>query len=113
MSRDYKLHLDAILEACRRVREYTDGIPLEEVRDDSKTQDAIKRNLVVIGEAATRLPDDISGRYQGFEWSEIAALRNLVKHEYLCIKIETLWDVVKKKIPALEEQTRMILSEHT
>ncbi|MEW6531597.1 MAG: DUF86 domain-containing protein [Thermodesulfobacteriota bacterium] len=113
MPSDYKLHLDAILEACCRVREYTDGISLEEVRDDSKTQDAIKRNLVVIGEAATRLPGDISGKYQGFEWSEIVALRNLVKHEYLRIKIETLWDVVKGTIPALEDQSRIILSKHT
>ncbi|MEW6110490.1 MAG: DUF86 domain-containing protein [Thermodesulfobacteriota bacterium] len=113
MPRDYRLYLDDILESCRRVRQYTDGISLEEFRTDLKTQDAVTRNFEKIGEAAKHLPDHIKAEYRGIEWKKITAFRNVLIHEYFGIKVETLWDVVKEKIPALEEQTKTILSEHT
>jgi len=107
------LYLDDILECCRRLRLYTEGMSLEQFHGDLRTQDAVIRNFEIIGEAAKRLPDDIKAKYEGIDWRKITAFRNVLIHEYFGIKAETLWDVVKEKIPALEEQTRIILSEHT
>jgi len=65
MPRDYRLYLDDILESCRKIRQFTEGMSFEEFERDVKTQDAVIRNFEVIGEAANRLPEGIrlrSGR---------------------------------------------------
>ena len=59
MRRDPRLYLDDILEAIGRIQEYTTGLDYEAFRHDSKTQDAIIRNLEIIGEAAGRLPESM------------------------------------------------------
>lgn len=51
MSRDYRLYLDDILECCDRVQAYTDGYSFDQFSADSKTVDAVVRNLEIIGEA--------------------------------------------------------------
>ncbi|MBI3666305.1 MAG: DUF86 domain-containing protein [Acidobacteria bacterium] len=50
MPRDYKVYLEDILEAISRIRQYTKGFSLEDISNDSKTFDAVIRNLEVIGE---------------------------------------------------------------
>ena len=62
MPRDYKLYLDDILESCRKIRRFTEGMSFEEFQRDVKTQDAVIRNFEVIGEAANRLPEEIRKR---------------------------------------------------
>jgi len=59
MPRDYKVFLEDILEAIRKIREYTDGLSLKAFTADSKTFDAVIRNLEIIGEAAKQIPEDV------------------------------------------------------
>jgi uncharacterized protein with HEPN domain len=59
MPRDPRLYLDDILDAITRIREYTAPIDYEEFTRDRKTQDAVVRNLEIIGEAAGRLPESV------------------------------------------------------
>jgi hypothetical protein len=59
MPRDYRLYLEDILEAIGSIREYTAGMDYEASSRDRKTQDAVIRNLEVIGEAAERIPESV------------------------------------------------------
>ena len=59
MHRDYRLFLDDILEAVTKIRDYTAGLDYAAFIKDSKTQDAVVRNLEIIGEAAGRLPEPV------------------------------------------------------
>lgn len=59
MPRDYRLQLDDILEGIKRIKKYTHNLNEEEFSLDDKTQDAVVRNLEIIGEAARSLPDEI------------------------------------------------------
>jgi uncharacterized protein with HEPN domain len=52
MSRDYRLYLDDIIEAARRIKEFTRGMDFDAFKIDVKTQDAVVRNLEIIGEAS-------------------------------------------------------------
>lgn len=82
MSRDYRLQLDDILEAIERITEYTEGTNWDTFSSDRKTQDAVVRNLEIIGEAARNLPDEIKEQTPEIEWQKIIALRNILIHEY-------------------------------
>jgi uncharacterized protein with HEPN domain len=59
-SRDPSLYLDDILEAITQIREYTGSMSYDLFTQDRKTQDAVVRNLEIIGEASGRLPEDIN-----------------------------------------------------
>jgi uncharacterized protein with HEPN domain len=55
VSRDPKLYLVDIVEACRRVERFAAGRTDDQVMSDEVVRDAILYNIVVIGEAAAAL----------------------------------------------------------
>ena len=111
MSRDYKVYLEDTLEAVQKIQKYTEGFSIDTFSRDSKTLDAVVRNLEIIGEAAKRIPDEIRSKYPGIEWKKITGLRDILIHEYFGINIEIIWDILQKKLPALEKEIKKILSE--
>ena len=102
MPRDYRLYLDDILESCRKIRQFTEGMSFDEFERDVKTQDAVIRNFEVIWEAANRLPDEIRSLYHHIEWPKIVGFRNILIHEYFGVKLDTVWSAIKEKLPHLE-----------
>jgi uncharacterized protein with HEPN domain len=111
MSRDYKVYFEDILEAISKIRLYTENLLLQTFSDDSKTLDAVVRNLEIIGEAVKKVPEDIRLRYPDVEWKKIASLRDVLIHEYFGVDREMIWDIIQNKLPLLEKQIKQILNE--
>lgn len=109
MSRNHKVYLEDILEAIRKIREFTDGLSLDGLSKDAKTLDAVIRNLEVIGEAVKCLPDDVRNRQPDVEWRKIAGLRDILIHEYFGINVEVVWDVLQHKLSTVEAAARKLL----
>jgi uncharacterized protein with HEPN domain len=108
--RDPRVFLDDIIEACAKIHRYTQGMTSDQFRSDEKTVDAVVRNLEVIGEAARSLPSDIRDRIVDIEWQRIAALRNLLIHEYFGVDLDIIWDVVQTKVPTLRSRIQAFLN---
>ena len=108
MSRDYKVYLEDVLEAIRKIREFTAGLTLDTFSQDAKTLDAVVRNLEIIGEAVKHLSDNVRARYPGLDWKKIAGLRDILIHEYFGVNVEVIWDVVQHKLPDLEKAVRAL-----
>jgi len=106
--RDYKLYLDDILEAMKRIEKYVKGFTFEKIKKDSLVVDGVVRNLEIIGEAA-KIPVSIKEKYQNVEWKKIAGLRDILAHEYFGVDLEVLWDIVQRKLPVLKKQITGIL----
>ena len=111
MPRDFRLQLDDILEAIERIRKYTQNLDEAEFSSDIKTQDAVIRNLEIIGEAARSLPDEIKKSRSEIEWQKIIALRNILIHEYFGVNTTILWDIVQNKLDTLEQTCKKLIGD--
>ena len=78
---------------------------------DSKTQDAVVRNIEIIGEATKNLPNDFKKKYKDIDWKNIAGMRDKIIHFYFGVKWDIVWSVIKDKIPKFKTQIENILKE--
>ncbi|MBL6983626.1 MAG: DUF86 domain-containing protein [Anaerolineales bacterium] len=109
MSREFRFYLEDILEACRRIKLYTDGLSFDQFVENNLVYDAVLRNIEIIGEAVKQVPIDIRDQHPEVEWRRIAGMRDIVAHHYFSIHDEIIWDIVENKIPALQEQIKTVL----
>jgi len=105
--------MDDILESCRKIRQFTEGVSFQEFKQNIMMQDAVMRNFEIIGEAVNHLPDGIKSLYHDVELAEIVAFRNILAHGYFTIKLETVWSAIEEGLPDLEEQTKTLLGEES
>ena len=111
MPRDYKVYLEDILEATRKARRYAEGMSVKKLAKDSKTLDAVIRNLEIIGEAVKNVPDEIRSKHPDVDWKKIADLRDILIHQYFGIDVEIIWDIVQNKLPGLEKNAKQMLAK--
>jgi uncharacterized protein with HEPN domain len=78
---------------------------------DRKPQDAVIRNLEIIGEAAGKLPEQIQKAAPEIDWRKITGLRNILIHEYFGINSPIVWDIVQNKLGPLETVCRKLLEK--
>ena len=109
MPRDYKVYLEDIIEAIRKIHFFITDLSLQTFSSDIKTFDAVIRNLEIIGEATKRVPEEIRLRYPDVEWKRIAGLRDILAHEYFGVDPEIIWDIIQNKLPVLEKQIMQML----
>ncbi len=111
MHRDFRLYIDDILDAIGQIRVYTEGVDETAFKKDRKTQDAVIRNLEIIGEAARSLPQPVQESTPDVEWRKIKGLRNILIHEYFGINLPIVWDIVENKLSPLESACRKFIDE--
>ncbi len=110
MPREYKLYLEDILHSIKRIRKYTENLSFEDFSTEILIQDAVMRNLEVIGEAVKNIPEEVKRKKKNMEWRKIAGLRDILIHAYFSIDLEILWEVIINHVPKLEETIKDILT---
>ena len=103
---DYLRH---ILEAIDRIRKYTTGKNKDTFLSEPLLQDAVIRNVEVIGEAANRLSPEFIAKHSTIPWRDIAGKRHRLIHGYMTVNLQTVWNVVERELPGLEKQVRSVL----
>ena len=105
MSRDPQKRIGDILAAIEKctqcLRAASDDPDLMEMAED-----AIERNLQIIGEAANLLPFEITDAHPEIPWSQIRGFRNVLVHQYFGVDIEVVREVVETYLPPLAAALR-------
>jgi uncharacterized protein with HEPN domain len=86
----------------------------KEFSADTLVQDAVIRNVEIIGEAANNLLEvapGIGDRYPLIPFVQIRGMRNRVAHGYFAVSLSMIWDTVQVDIPELREQIARVLVE--
>ncbi|MCB0219295.1 MAG: DUF86 domain-containing protein [Chrysiogenetes bacterium] len=95
---------------AREAIEFTKGKTLPEVQSDRMLSLALTRLLEIVGEAATRIPEEMRAKYPGIPWPQIVGLRNRLIHGYDSIDYEILWEILHVDLPPLISQLEEILT---
>jgi uncharacterized protein with HEPN domain len=103
-SREWRFYVDDMIGFAEKVYAYSEGLDQAGFTASGLNYDATVRNLELIGEAATHIPEDIRQANTQIPWRLIIAMRNRLIHAYLGIDDDTLWSVIKTDIPALLPQ---------
>jgi len=111
MSRLPKLRLLDIQDAIDRVFEYVEDANYSSFLNDQKTQDAVARNIEIIGEVSRALPEEFREQAGSIPWKDIIGMRNIVIHEYFGILPDVVWDVIQNELPVLKRQIVQLLVE--
>ena len=107
--RDPRLYVKDMLAFCDLVLEFTQGIDRDALFADRMRRDATLRNLELIGEAATRVPDAVRALAPEVPWRKIVGTRNRLIHAYLGIESDAVWAIVAKDVPALRKSLEVLL----
>ena len=103
--------LQDMLEAARRIRLYTENTAFEQFEKDFKTQDAVLRNLEVLGEATKNIPEDFRYEYPDLPWSEMARTRDVLIHHYFGVNLDIVWGIAELELPKVITELELILDE--
>ena len=105
---DYIAHM---LEASALAQSYVEGMSKADFLHDKRTQQAVILNIMVIGEAATKLADEHPGfvaKYPQAPWKSMRGMRNRLAHGYFDINLDVAWETVRQALPELENKLRQI-----
>ncbi|OJW51076.1 MAG: hypothetical protein BGO67_12150 [Alphaproteobacteria bacterium 41-28] len=115
MSKESKLnvlnYLEHILIAIERINHYTNDVSEVGFLESELIQDAVIRNIEVIGEASRnidRYHPHFAAQYPEVPWSDLYWMRNRVSHGYFTVDLELVWKTLEKDIPLLQEQIQVI-----
>lgn len=103
MNKSPTVFLLHIRDSINQIEEYVTGFSYEQFLDDKRTQDAVIRQLEIIGEATTNLEDEFKHKNPEIPWREIADFRNVLAHEYWDIDLAIVWKAVHEDVVILKE----------
>ena len=109
--REWRFYVQDMLEFGERAVSFTDGLDLDAFVADTRTYDATLRNVELMGEAATHLPDEVRAAHPDIPWREIIGARNRLAHGYLRISDSVIWSIVRDAIPELLPKLRLLLAD--
>ena len=109
--RDWKFRITDILEAVQDSLEITRAMDYETFCQDKRTLKAVLYNLAVIGEAARKVPEEVTVRYPAIPWREMGDMRNVVIHEYFGVDPKILWETKKTSFRLLKIVLKVILAD--
>lgn len=112
MYRKDKANLFAILDSCKKIMDFTEGIySVEEFYQDQKIFDAVLMNFIVIGETVSKISDELKFQFKTVEWNKIKSFRNVVAHNYFGVDAVEVWQIIDSDIPNLQKSVEEIIQE--
>ncbi len=108
--KDDGVYLIHIRECIDRIERYTEGGD-GEFFSDTRTQDAVLRNLHTLSESTQRLSQTLKASHPEVDWRGISGFRNILVHDYLGVNLVRVWEVVERDLPHLKARIQDIMLE--
>jgi uncharacterized protein with HEPN domain len=106
-----ELYLADIVEAADAIESFIEGVQRGDFASDELRRSAVLQKLIVIGEAAARLPMDFRKHHSEVDWRDIVGFRNIAVHEYFAVDWSIVWVTATQDVPGLRREVARILAE--
>jgi len=108
--KDDRVYLRHILDAIGKIESYV-AVGRDVFMAVSHWQDAVIRQLEIVGEATRKLSRDLRSRHAQVPWRRIAGLRDVLIHDYMGVRVRAVWEVTQSDLAVLKAQVEKILEE--
>ncbi|MDP1734449.1 MAG: DUF86 domain-containing protein [Sulfuritalea sp.] len=93
-------YLTDIQAAIAKINRYTQGMDLDAFMSSELVQDAVLRNIAIIGEAVSKLSNELTKMHSDVPWVNISGMRNRLVHEYSGVNLKLVWNTIQSVIPS-------------
>ena len=104
--KDDLAYIQHILDCIRKIKEYTSNLSKIEFSDNELVQDAVIRNIEIIGEATKNVSTNLKQNYDEIPWKEMAGMRDKLIHDYM--GVDVVWKTIENDIPVLDNMIRKV-----
>jgi uncharacterized protein with HEPN domain len=111
MKRDESVYLAHILDAVRRVEAYTNGVTEDAFYANTLIQDAVIRQLEIIGEAVKHVSAALRKTHSQIPWQDIAGTRDILTHRYFSVSLDEVRLMATRDILPLKVEVPKMLDE--
>lgn len=108
-NRSNLVYIQHIKDVMEKILRYSSSHSYNDFLEEEWDQDAIMRNLEIIGEAANNIDESFRKSYPEIPWRKIIDFRNVVVHEYADLDLDIIWQIITKDILSLSKQVEEIL----
>jgi uncharacterized protein with HEPN domain len=98
-----------MLRAARRIQSFVEGVDREAFRDDELRQSAVVFQLLILGEAAKHVSEDLRTTHDHVPWSKMARMRDRLIHGYFDVDLEIVWTTATRDVASLIQQLEEIV----
>ncbi len=103
------LRMGHMIRSIDKIEKYTADIDFNNFEQNEMAQDAVFKNLEIIGEAAYKISNSTKELYEHIEWRKIEGLRNKLVHDYYQVDLEIVWNTKNNSLPILKNDIEEIL----
>lgn len=110
--KDKTVYIATALECIDLIKEYTSDQTVQCFLADRKTQDAVVRNLEIIGQALKDFGIEVlTEKIPLIPWAQVAGMRNILAHDYLGVDMVMIWDTVQLHLDDLQQALETIQAQ--
>ncbi len=101
LDRNWHLYIGDMIRFTERAISFSQGLTQSDFQNDPMRVDATLRNLELIGEAATKVPDAVRIQHADLPWRQLIATLNRLIHGYLGVDQDVVWSILQTELPSL------------
>jgi len=106
--KDDRPYIDHVHQAITKIRKYTENLTREDFENDELIQDAVIRNIEIIGEATKNLSKEFRKIHSHVPWRAMSGMRDKLIHDYVGIDFDVVLETIKEDMPLLEDALKDI-----
>ena len=109
MSNDDSVYLKHIVKAIDQIELYTRGMSESEFFSRTMVQDAVLRQIQVIGEAASCISVEFQGEHPKLQWSNMIGISKKIIPGNITVNLANVWNAIQDDLPLHKQAIKKLL----